>query len=184
MFGPGSGVGGRATRAETVFSFLFREVKIGVAVGVLTFATSSWLLCLIHALRAAWPLRPTRPRVDRARRCSAQPYFHACLVAYVLGLGVTIIVMNVFKAAQPALFYLVPACLGSASMTALWRRGETPCPCRRAGFATPSEAVARAIKENASFLPLWSGFLARGTRSALRRNEGFTRGLSNCTVGL
>lgn len=52
-----------------------------------------------------------------------QPFFHACLVAYVAGLGATVAVMFYFKAAQPALFYLVPACLGAASVTAIWRKG-------------------------------------------------------------
>ena len=32
---------------------------------------------------------------------------------YVLGLGTTIVVMNVFEAAQPALLYIVPAVLAS-----------------------------------------------------------------------
>lgn len=35
-----------------------------------------------------------------------KPYFHANLVAYVLGLIVTMTVMHVFHAAQPALLYL------------------------------------------------------------------------------
>mmetsp|Transcript_9523 Transcript_9523/g.13950 ORF Transcript_9523/g.13950 Transcript_9523/m.13950 type:complete len:389 (+) Transcript_9523:120-1286(+) len=43
-----------------------------------------------------------------------KPYFHSSLIGYVLGLGMTMYVMIVFKAAQPALLYLVPACLGSA----------------------------------------------------------------------
>ncbi|CAN0557380.1 unnamed protein product, partial [Ectocarpus sp. 8 AP-2014] len=53
-------------------------------------------------------------------RCG-QPYFHACLVAYMGGLAATVTVMFYFKAAQPALFYLVPACLGATGVTALWR---------------------------------------------------------------
>ena len=44
-----------------------------------------------------------------------------CLIAYVLGLGVTLFVMFHFKAAQPALLYLVPACLGSSFLCALIR---------------------------------------------------------------
>ena len=32
---------------------------------------------------------------------------------YVVGLGTTIVVMNVFEAAQPALLYIVPAVLGA-----------------------------------------------------------------------
>lgn len=48
-----------------------------------------------------------------------KPFFHACLIAYGLGLGTTIFVMNFFKAAQPALLYLVPACLLSSGGTAV-----------------------------------------------------------------
>lgn len=33
----------------------------------------------------------------------------SCFVGYVIGLAATIVVMNVFKAAQPALLYIVPA---------------------------------------------------------------------------
>jgi len=50
-----------------------------------------------------------------------KPYFHACLVGYMLGLGMTLFIMIYFDAAQPALLYLVPACLGSALLTALVR---------------------------------------------------------------
>ena len=38
--------------------------------------------------------------------------------AYALGLIVTVTIMHFFKAAQPALLYLVPFCLGSALITA------------------------------------------------------------------
>lgn len=48
----------------------------------------------------------------------AKPYFHSALFAYVLGLGITLFVMVYFKAAQPALLYLVPACLGSSLLCA------------------------------------------------------------------
>ena len=36
----------------------------------------------------------------------SKPYFYAALCAYALGLGTTMTVMHVFKAAQPALLYL------------------------------------------------------------------------------
>lgn len=58
------------------------------------------------------------PRASPAAAFS-KPFFHACFVAYGLGLGTTIFVMNFFKAAQPALLYLVPACLISSAGTAL-----------------------------------------------------------------
>ena len=44
----------------------------------------------------------------------AKPYFHSALFAYVIGLATTLFVMIQFKAAQPALLYLVPACLISS----------------------------------------------------------------------
>jgi minor histocompatibility antigen H13 len=50
-----------------------------------------------------------------------KPYFHSALLAYVGGLGTTLYVMIVFKAAQPALLYLVPACLGSSLLCAAVR---------------------------------------------------------------
>ena len=50
-----------------------------------------------------------------------KPYFHSALVGYVLGLATTLYVMIVFEAAQPALLYLVPACLGSSLLCATVR---------------------------------------------------------------
>ena len=42
-------------------------------------------------------------------------------MAYVAGLGLTLYIMMAFKAAQPALLYLVPACLGSSFLCAAVR---------------------------------------------------------------
>lgn len=50
-----------------------------------------------------------------------KPYFYSAMIAYVLGLGVTLFVMIYFQAAQPALLYLVPACLGSSFLCAIVR---------------------------------------------------------------
>lgn len=50
-----------------------------------------------------------------------KPYFYSAMIAYVLGLGMTLFVMIYFQAAQPALLYLVPACLGSSFLCALVR---------------------------------------------------------------
>lgn len=47
-----------------------------------------------------------------------KPYFHSALLAYVAGLGMTLFMMLQFNAAQPALLYLVPACLGSSFLCA------------------------------------------------------------------
>ena len=48
-----------------------------------------------------------------------KPYFHATLVGYVLGMLCTLLVMQVFQHAQPALLYLVPGVLGALWGTAL-----------------------------------------------------------------
>lgn len=50
-----------------------------------------------------------------------RPYFKATLAAYVAGLATTMGVMHFFKAAQPALLYLSPACTGAVFLTAALR---------------------------------------------------------------
>jgi len=40
------------------------------------------------------------------------PYFNATFIGYAIGLISTILIMHTFQAAQPALLYLVPACIG------------------------------------------------------------------------
>jgi len=55
------------------------------------------------------------------RQSFPKPYFYSAMIAYVLGLGVTLFVMIYFQAAQPALLYLVPACLGSSFLCAIVR---------------------------------------------------------------
>jgi minor histocompatibility antigen H13 len=67
------------------------------------------------------PQPPNRNAATRTGPASSfsKPFFHASIIAYTLGLGTTIFVMNYFHAAQPALLYLVPACLLSSGATAL-----------------------------------------------------------------
>ena len=50
-----------------------------------------------------------------------KPFFLFSFASYVLGLVATIAVMVYFKAGQPALLYLVPACIGSSLLLALVR---------------------------------------------------------------
>lgn len=76
------------------------------------------LLLRFDAHNAKVPNFPTDAHVKFEK-----PYFHAGLVGYILGMGMTMFVMITFKAAQPALLYLVPACLVSSFLTAM-RRGE------------------------------------------------------------
>ncbi|KAJ3362083.1 hypothetical protein GGF32_006537 [Allomyces javanicus] len=51
----------------------------------------------------------------------ATPYFSTCLAAYIAGLVTTVVVMHTFRAAQPALLYLSPACILAAFGTAVVR---------------------------------------------------------------
>jgi len=48
-----------------------------------------------------------------------KPYFNSTFLGYFLGLLTTIFVMHTFQAAQPALLYLVPFCVGFSFLTAL-----------------------------------------------------------------
>jgi len=76
------------------------------------------ILLRFDAANAKVPAYPTDIHASFAK-----PYFHSCLIAYFMGLATTLYVMIVWEAAQPALLYLVPACLGSSMMCA-FVRGE------------------------------------------------------------
>jgi len=58
-------------------------------------------------------------RFDQSLKRKTNLYFNATFVAYFLGLLTTVFIMHVFKAAQPALLYLVPACLITPILVAL-----------------------------------------------------------------
>lgn len=58
-------------------------------------------------------------RFDYSLARPSKTYFHSTLLAYFFGLTATIAVMHIFKHAQPALLYLVPACLGTPLAVAL-----------------------------------------------------------------
>lgn len=58
-------------------------------------------------------------RFDYSLKRPSKTYFHSTFVAYFVGLLTTIFIMHVFKHAQPALLYLVPACLGTPLIVAL-----------------------------------------------------------------
>lgn len=58
-------------------------------------------------------------RFDHSLKRQSNTYFRSAVLAYFLGLLATIFVMHVFKHAQPALLYLVPACLGTPLLVAL-----------------------------------------------------------------
>jgi len=54
-------------------------------------------------------------------RAFPKPYFKATMVGYVLGMIATLLVMQVWQHAQPALLYLVPGVLIAFSSMALWK---------------------------------------------------------------
>lgn len=58
-------------------------------------------------------------RFDNSLKRNSKTYFYATSIAYICGLMATIFVMHVFKRAQPALLYLVPACLGTPILLAI-----------------------------------------------------------------
>jgi minor histocompatibility antigen H13 len=64
-----------------------------------------------------------RAAAKKARRPKPRSYFPAVAFGYVAGLGTTILVMNVFNAAQPALLYIVPGILGGTFTRALFAGG-------------------------------------------------------------
>lgn len=75
-------------------------------------------LCLRFDRHMSWKRNP----VGQFRSTNfPKPYFTANLIAYILGLGLTMVVMHFFKAAQPALLYLSPACILSVLITAVVR---------------------------------------------------------------
>ena len=50
------------------------------------------------------------------------PYYRNTFIAYIAALVTTIFVMHTFRAAQPALLYISPACVASVTLTALFRK--------------------------------------------------------------
>ena len=62
---------------------------------------------------------PTFP--PNAHAAFPRPYFHSGLLGYLVGIVTTLVVMFKFNHAQPALLYLVPACLGASAICAIWR---------------------------------------------------------------
>lgn len=58
-------------------------------------------------------------RFDNSLRRKSRTYFYTSYIAYFLGLVLTIGIMHIFRHAQPALLYLVPACAGAPLLIAL-----------------------------------------------------------------
>jgi minor histocompatibility antigen H13 len=60
-------------------------------------------------------------RYDTISGSGKKTYFYSAMVGYMLGLIVTLIVMYSFKAAQPALLYIVPGIAGAVFAQAMYR---------------------------------------------------------------
>lgn len=58
---------------------------------------------------------------SKGKKTISKLYFYVAYISYSIGLITTIGVMHTFRAAQPALLYLVPACLGSSFFLAFFR---------------------------------------------------------------
>ncbi|CAG8457593.1 10707_t:CDS:2 [Paraglomus brasilianum] len=84
-----------------------------------------------------------------AHRHSKYPtlYFKSCLASYIVGLITTIVVMHTFKAAQPALLYLSPACILSVLLTGLVK-GQLNAPSPVVKTESSSEGREEDAKDD------------------------------------
>lgn len=80
-------------------------------------------------------------RFDVSLKKNSRTYFYSSFLAYIFGLGLTIFVMHTFKHAQPALLYLVPACVGFPVIVALFKGELTEM--FRYEEASPEEAGSK-----------------------------------------
>ncbi|WRT65822.1 uncharacterized protein IL334_002772 [Kwoniella shivajii] len=78
-------------------------------------------LCLRYDLARYVNTHPNEEVTTRSK--FSKPYFYIGIISYIFGLGTTMVVMHTFKAAQPALLYLSPACTLGPLLLAL-ARGE------------------------------------------------------------
>ncbi|XBI43765.1 hypothetical protein VPH35_108496 [Triticum aestivum] len=65
-------------------------------------------------------------RFDVSRGIKSRGYFNSAFLGYTAGLTVTIVVMNWFRAAQPALLYIVPGVIGFVAVHCLWNGEVKP----------------------------------------------------------
>merc|ERR1711899_667309 len=85
-------------------------------------------------------------RYDQSLKRNSNFYFWVTFLAYVAGLGLTIGVMHFYKHAQPALLYLVPACLGTPLFFALVR-GDIKSMFQYADHPEEAETTAEEQEE-------------------------------------
>jgi len=79
-------------------------------------------MCCFDGGTNVWDIFSHHLLIDSSKKDKAsRVYFYSGFIAYFVGLVLTVLVMHTFKAAQPALLYLVPACLGTPITLALIR---------------------------------------------------------------
>lgn len=86
-------------------------------------------------------------RFDVSLKKNSRTYFYSSFLAYIFGLGLTIFVMHTFKHAQPALLYLVPACVGFPVIVALFK-GELTEMFRYEEASSEEEAAKEDSSES------------------------------------
>lgn len=74
---------------------------------------------VIPGIFVALLLRFDQKQADEAGRALKKTCFNFTFAGYVLGLATTVYIMVVFEAAQPALLYLVPGCIGMSCLAGL-----------------------------------------------------------------
>ncbi|XP_064991752.1 signal peptide peptidase 2-like [Musa acuminata AAA Group] len=85
-------------------------------------------------------------------------YFNSAFLGYIIGLTLTIIVMNWFQAAQPALLYIVPGVIGIVGAHCLWNgdvkmlleydESKTSSELSTSSSSSPRDEDAKADKKD------------------------------------
>ena len=86
-------------------------------------------------------------RFDNQRENKGKTYFYYGMVGYVLGLATTILVMNIFNAAQPALLYIVPGVLGAVGVRSLLYKETTELLAYDEGASTEGAEEGSKVAE-------------------------------------
>ncbi|XP_063065250.1 minor histocompatibility antigen H13 isoform X1 [Engraulis encrasicolus] len=95
-------------------------------------------------------------RFDVSLKKNTRTYFYTSFLAYIFGLGLTIFVMHTYKHAQPALLYLVPACVGfpvvvallKGELTDMFRYEETVPETETEESESPKEEITEVDKKD------------------------------------
>eukprot|EP00118_Oscarella_pearsei_P008281 m.41852 g.41852 ORF g.41852 m.41852 type:complete len:420 (+) comp33281_c0_seq2:33-1292(+) len=86
-------------------------------------------------------------RFEEKQKQGSRVYFRISCLAYLAGLVLTVVVMHVFNAAQPALLYLVPACLTAPAVVAVLK-GEVSALLGYEDHPTEEKKPSEAKKDN------------------------------------